>query len=179
MAKGASPRDVHIADLVSKFKMAIIEANEIPAQARIVPEEDGPVLLASAGDQIIKETNFFSFVISDKQYTAPSTTVQRLQRVQVDHAEGTNNLVVRGIHFVDEFPCITDINALNDEMYHWGHQVYMVRYNDEQHPEFNVIIHVSRFADDGHWEVRDYVAGVEIDKQYVNIKGLRNSPDSM
>jgi hypothetical protein len=177
MTKGSSPRDAHIAELVTKFKMAVLDANEIPPQAKIDMADDGPVLLAHAGDKIVKQTNFFSFVVAGKQYTAPATTVQRLQRVRVDHAEGTNDLVVRGVHFVDEFSCMVDDTELNDEMYHWGHQVYMVSYNDDAHPEFNVIIHVSRFGENGHWEVRDYVAGVEIDNRYVNVRGLRNSPE--
>jgi hypothetical protein len=174
MTKGAAPRDVHIAELVTKFRMSIVDANEIPNESHI--EEDGPVLMASVGDKVVKETNFLSFVISGKQYTAPSTAIQRLRRVKVDHADGTNNLVVRGVQLVDEFADIVEVEELNAEMYHWGHQVYMVSYNDDAHPEYNVVIHVSRFCDDGHWHTLDYVAGVEIDKQYVNVKGLRNSP---
>jgi hypothetical protein len=175
MAKGAAPRDVQIAELVSKFKMAIVEADEIPAETHL-EVDDGPELMVSVGDKVVKQTNFLSFVISGKQYTAPSTAIKRLRRVKVDHADGTSNLVVRGVQLVDEFADIVEVEELNAEMYHWGHQVYMVSYNDDAHPEYNVVIHVSRFCDDGHWHTLDYVAGVEIDKQYVNVKGLRNSP---
>jgi hypothetical protein len=99
-----------------------------------------------------------------------------MRRVRVDHADGTHNLVVRGVHRVAEWNDITDDEELNNEMYHWGHQVYMVSYNDNEHPEYNVLIHVPRYSDEGKWEVRDYVAGVNIDKQYVNVKSLRNTP---
>lgn len=179
MAKGAAPRDLQIAELVTKFKMAVVDATDIPAQARItadVEQTDGPELMVGVGDKIVKETNFLSFVISSKQYTSPSTAIQRLRRVKVDHAEGTNNLVVRGVHITDDHADIVEPGLLNEEMYHWGHQVYMVSYNNDEHPEYNVLIHVSRYSEEGAWEVRDYVAGVNIDKQYVNVKGLRNAP---
>jgi hypothetical protein len=155
--------------------MAIVEADEIPSEAHL-EVDDGPELMVRVGDKVVKQTNFLSFVISGKQYTSPSTAIQRLRRVKVDCADDTNNLVVRGVHMLDEFPILVDADELNAEMYHWGHQVYMVSYNDDAHPEYNVVIHVSRFCDDGHWHTLDYVAGVDIDPQFVKAKGLRNTP---
>lgn len=158
MAKGTSERDIHITNLVKNFKMAIVDERDIPTETHIDDVDNGPVLLETVGRQIVKKTNYFSFVLGKQQFTAPATVVEALRRVNVEYVDNTNNLVVRGVHVVSDYPYLVDADALNDEMYHWGHQVYMVK--QTEHADYNMLIHVSRYSEDGKWEVRNYLAKV-------------------
>ena len=169
-----SARDTQIAKLISEFKMEIVDPLEIPNNAHYEVDDDTPLLLETTGRQIIKKAGYFHFVLSGKQFTAPATIVQQLRKVQVEHADNTNNLVVRGVTYSDVDRQFTNAEEINDEMYHWGHQVYMVPHNDEDHSEYNVLIHVSRYDDSG-WHTHNYVAAVEIDER-IQITRLRNRP---